>query len=759
MEQIGGAVHRVRAVSLIDEGQWGQVFVGLDEVLRRRVVVKRLASASFENPGARRRLIEEARILSRLDHPNVLRIHDYSEREGYDVFTFEFAPGRPLPEVLEEGRLDFAKKVRIAAAVASALVVAHRNGIVHGALSPSSVILADNDEIKVADFTSTSTQLDGRRADPRWQSPQERLGDEPSRAGDMYAFGLLLREIFGEKDRDIRAIVTSLVREVPSERATAAVTLAGLHRLSRRQSRRIRLAAIILVTAVFAGGGVKYAFDLQRERRDALAAKAEADARRTEATKLLTFMIRDLRPKLGSVGRLDIMDAATAKALDYFAATNPDEISPSEAAVHVEALAVLGQNQLARSNLSAAMTAFRRAVSLGETTIKRAPDNLELRYGVAFAHAWMSRALDQDGDLAGALRHSQACAATAADLVRREPRNVRFLLQEAYAHSNLGSIHDRREEIEPSLREFETAVSLKRQILLLEDTHEMRLDLGVTLNKLAMALFKAGRFRNAQTMLEQERVSLQSMLARQNRDMQAREVIARCDDSLTAIAFATGDVAAASRHAADHLATSRELVLFEPNNVDWMRQLVYAYRSSGTAARLRGDVPTALKDHTAAIAVVSRVAGGERRTTMLTRDLAIARVDHARSLLAAAQPPAALEEAHQALADLSGMTSDLPTRRLLAEALLVQGEAQSAGRDPQAAAASWDQALRIIEPIDVISTDPRITDLHARLLLRLGRDERAQPVIGQLAAIGYHHPELASLIGEKIPKPLTAERR
>lgn len=751
MEQIGRGVHRVRAVSLIDEGRWGEVFVGLDEVLRRRVVVKRLASASFEKPGARQRLIEEARILSRLDHPNVLRIHDYSERGGYDVFTFEFAPGTKLPEALEEGRLDFAKKVRIATAVASALVVAHRNGIVHGALSPASVILADNGEIKVADFSSTSTQLDGRRADPRWQSPQEKLGDEPSRAGDMYAFGLFLRELFGDKDRDVRAIVNSLVRDVPSERATAAVTLAGLNRLGRRQSRRIRLAAIILVAAVFIGGGIKYALDLQRERREALEMKAEADARRVEATKLLSFFIRDLRPKLGSVGRLDIMDAATAKALEYFASTNPAEISPSEAAVHVEALAVLGQNQLARSNVPAALESFRRAVSLGETTMRRAPDNLELRYGVAFAHAWTSRALDQVGDLAGALRHSQACAATSADLVRLEPRNVRFLLQEAYAHSNLGSIHDRREEIEPSLREFETAVALKRQLLLLENTHVMQVDLGVTVNKLAMALFKAGRFRSAQTMLDEERVHLESMLARQNRDMAAREVLARCDDSLVTVAFAMGDLASASRHAANQVATTRELVLFEPNNVDWARQMVAAYRNSGTAARVRGDFAGALKDHAAAITALSGAVEGDRRTTTLTRDMAMARVDHARSLLAAGKSAAAEEEAHHAVEDLVRMENDLPARRTLGEALLVQGEALAARGNRAAAATSWEESLRIVEPLDALSSDPRIADLHARLLLRLDRAEGARPLIDRLLAIGYHHPEFESLIRERIP--------
>lgn len=741
-------MHRVRTVSLIDEGRWGEVFVGLDEVLRRRVVVKRLASASFENAETRRRLIEEARILSRLDHPNVLRIHDYSERDGYDVFTFEFAPGTPLPEALETG-VDFAKKVRIATAVASALVVAHRNGIVHGALSPSSVIIAENDEIKVADFTSTSTQLDGRRAEAEWQSPEEKRGAEPSRAGDMYAFGLLLREIFGEKDRDIRAITGSLVRDAPSERATAAATLAGLHRLARRPARRIRIAAVILAAAFVLFGGMKYAFDLQRERREALEATAEAEERRRKVHELVAFMIRDLRPKLESVGRVDILDSASAKAMDYFASINPEDISPDEAAVHVAAIVQLGQNQSFRSNLPAALKAYRRAVSLGEAMIRRQPDNVEVRARTANAHAMLSQALDRNGDGAGALLHSRAYATATADLVRREPNNVRFLRDEAYAHSNLGSLHDRREEIAASLREFQTAVAIKRRLLPPKPRDDQRLDLSVTVHKVGMALFKLGRFREAREMLEEEHRSLAAMLARGNRDKRLPELLARCDEHLLMIAFAAGDVEAANRHAAAYLSTSRDLGLFDPGNIDWARHLISAERSSGTAARLRGNVTEALEHHAASIATLAEVTAGNRQTALLLRELGHARAEHARSLLAAGLPSAALAEAQRGVEELSRIREDPPTRRFLGDALLVEGEARAARGDLTAANAAWHEALRILEPFDTLSTDPRVADSHARVLLHLGRVDRAQTLIEQLAAIGYRHRELEALSGEK----------
>ena len=114
----GAPVDRLSLISVISEGADGRVFVAVDNVLGRRVVVKSLATKSFTDPFQRRRLIEEAKLLSNIDHPNLLRIYHYAEKSGQDLFTIEFAAGKSLAEALAEG-LDFAAKVRIATAVAS----------------------------------------------------------------------------------------------------------------------------------------------------------------------------------------------------------------------------------------------------------------------------------------------------------------------------------------------------------------------------------------------------------------------------------------------------------------------------------------------------------------------------------------------------------------------------------------------------------------------------------------------------------------
>jgi len=253
----GAAVNRISLISVISEGPAGRVFVAVDQVLGRRVVIKSLAANSFTDPFQRRRLMEEARLLSNIDHPNLLRIYDYVERNGHDRFTIEFAAGKSLPDVLQEG-LDFAAKVRVATAVASLLAAVHRCGVVHGALSPKSVLIADDGSIKVVDFHSTTTVLDLPRSDRQWQSPEQIEGGDATRESDMYSYGLLLRALFGERDRDVRALVASLLCVAPTDRATATVALGRLHRLAKRRARRIRTSLAAFAAAVLLVAGAKY---------------------------------------------------------------------------------------------------------------------------------------------------------------------------------------------------------------------------------------------------------------------------------------------------------------------------------------------------------------------------------------------------------------------------------------------------------------------------------------------------------------------
>jgi len=460
-------------------------------------------------------------------------------------------------------------------------------------------------------------------------------------------------------------------------------------------------------------------------------------------------MIRDLRPKLWSVGRLDILDAATEKSLAYFTSMNPEEISPREAAVNIEALVLLGETQIARADLTSARNTLGNAIALADAALRRHPGDLDVRFAAGSAQIMMSTEAEGEGDLPDALRHAQASVAAFNDLVRRKPKEARFLRQQAIAYSNLGSLYDRAEEVQSSLNSLEKAIAVKREIVRLDDTLENRFDAAITVHKAGLALLKLGRFREAHAMLEEERARLETLLARESTHRRMRQLLAVYDDDLFAVALATGDVPQALRRSASVLATSRQLSSFDPDNIQWKLLLVVAHRGSGTAARMNGDVAAALRNHEAAVDQLSGLFARGRQNSQVVRDMAMSRIELARSLLAAAQRRPAEIQSRLTLDVLAPVRTEPPVQRMLADALLVQGEAMEAGGDTARAAAAWKEALAIVEPLDARSPDPRVADTHARILLRLGRRDHAIPLIEELSALGYRNREFEALCKEK----------
>ena len=178
-------------------------------------------------------------------------------------------------------------------------------------------------------------------------SPEQAVGGIATLASDMYSFGLLLQMLFTEKPahpqdlsstelmlraaagtsepmagqpRDITALVERLKRMAPADRPTAMETLEVLERIVAAPKRRARMVMLIALAIVLAAFAAKYIVDVTTARR-------QAEQRRRQAEELVSFMVGDLRTKLESVGRLDVLDGAASRALAYFASLDPEELT------------------------------------------------------------------------------------------------------------------------------------------------------------------------------------------------------------------------------------------------------------------------------------------------------------------------------------------------------------------------------------------------------------------------------------------------
>ncbi|MBV9496321.1 MAG: protein kinase [Acidobacteria bacterium] len=147
---VGTRIGRIRIDALIGVGGMGEVWRGFDEKLERAVAVK-VVHADKQSTAMRGRFLREARLLSKLEHPNICRIYDVLERPEGDYLVLELVEGETVGQRMRRGMTQ-EEALRIALQVARVLEVAHGRGIIHRDLKPDNVMITPQGEIKVLDF-------------------------------------------------------------------------------------------------------------------------------------------------------------------------------------------------------------------------------------------------------------------------------------------------------------------------------------------------------------------------------------------------------------------------------------------------------------------------------------------------------------------------------------------------------------------------------------------------------------------------------
>ena len=137
-------------VAHIGSGGMGDVYKAHDSRLDRTVALKVLPTAAVSDAERRRRLIQEARAASALDHPGIVTIYDVTEAEGTHVIIMQYVLGKTLRELIRlrqgsGGRvgLKLSEALGYAVQMADALAAAHSHGIVHRDLKPENVMVTE----------------------------------------------------------------------------------------------------------------------------------------------------------------------------------------------------------------------------------------------------------------------------------------------------------------------------------------------------------------------------------------------------------------------------------------------------------------------------------------------------------------------------------------------------------------------------------------------------------------------------------------
>jgi serine/threonine protein kinase len=130
----------------------GEVYRARDPRLEREVALKVLPAETLTDETARARLLREARMAAKLNHPHICTIHEVGESDGQVYIAMELVEGRPLDAILVGGALPVEQAVRYGAQVADALAHAHERGVVHRDLKSGNVVITPEGRAKVLDF-------------------------------------------------------------------------------------------------------------------------------------------------------------------------------------------------------------------------------------------------------------------------------------------------------------------------------------------------------------------------------------------------------------------------------------------------------------------------------------------------------------------------------------------------------------------------------------------------------------------------------
>jgi serine/threonine protein kinase len=198
IEQMTVIGDRYEVVGALDAGGTGVVYRALDRRLGRPVAVKVVRTTE---PRLARRSAREARLLARVNHPNVVRVYDAGVHDDHPYIVTELVGGRPLSHLLGDGRLAPEMTAAVGAGAAAGLAATHRVGIVHRDLKPANILVSDRGVVRLLDYGVASIAdgdtltLDGEVVGtPRYLAPEQVSGGDVGPAADVYALGLVLIE-------------------------------------------------------------------------------------------------------------------------------------------------------------------------------------------------------------------------------------------------------------------------------------------------------------------------------------------------------------------------------------------------------------------------------------------------------------------------------------------------------------------------------------------------------------------------------------
>jgi hypothetical protein len=207
VEEIARLFPQLEILGLIGKGGMGAVYKARQPALDRFVALKVLPPAVGSDPGFAERFNREARALARLNHPNIVAVHDFGKAGPLHYLVMEFVDGANLREVEQAGRLSPEQALAIVPQICEALQFAHNEGIVHRDIKPENLLMDKKGRVKITDFGIAKIvgQAGGKAAltgakdvvgTPHYMAPEQiEKPQTVDHRADIYSLGVVFYEM------------------------------------------------------------------------------------------------------------------------------------------------------------------------------------------------------------------------------------------------------------------------------------------------------------------------------------------------------------------------------------------------------------------------------------------------------------------------------------------------------------------------------------------------------------------------------------
>ena len=199
-------IGKYRIKGELGRGGMGAVYLAEQPGLGREVAIKELIQSAAADPVALKRFLQEAQVMARTSHPNLVQVHDLELMGDTNYIVLEFVRGKSLRDWLNRGPIPLPQVFAVMHGVLQALDYAHKHAIVHRDMKPENVLLSDEGMVKVADFGiarltddsgvgGTATKTGTTVGTPQYMSPEQVASSKVDGRSDLYSTGIMFYEL------------------------------------------------------------------------------------------------------------------------------------------------------------------------------------------------------------------------------------------------------------------------------------------------------------------------------------------------------------------------------------------------------------------------------------------------------------------------------------------------------------------------------------------------------------------------------------